>query len=131
MAGYLPVPLETAMFLIRLAFIAVFLVMLLPSGPDDNAEIFSMKEGAGFCDRYPKTCDASVELYTAFRQKLTYGVSRARQIIAPEIASRVSPTDRRFGEEAPGRYQDRVPERFRNNSDTFARQERGADLRSY
>lgn len=119
------------MFLFRLAAIAIILIMLLPSGPNDNAEIFSMKEGAGFCDRYPKTCDASVELYTAFRQKLTYGVSLARQVIAPEGASRLSATDRRFGEELPGRFQDDAPQRFRSNSEAFARKERDTDLRSY
>ena len=119
------------MFLFRLAVIAIFLIMLLPSGPEDNAEIFSMREGAGFCDRYPKTCDASVELYTAFRQKLTYGVSRARQVIAPEVASRVSTPDRRFDEELPRRFQDHAPQRFSNNPDAFAHKERDTDLRPY
>lgn len=61
------------MFLLRIGFIAVVAIMLLPRGPAED------RDQGGFCDRYPKTCEASVELATAFGQKLSYGITLARR----------------------------------------------------
>jgi hypothetical protein len=69
------------MFLIRFAVVLVGLIMLLPTGPSDNSNSPTAMNGRNdrFCDRYPKVCDASGEVYAAFRKKLAYGITLARQ----------------------------------------------------
>lgn len=63
------------MLLVRFGILAVFVIMLLPVDPQSRS---SEREG-GFCDRYPNTCAASVELAGAFREKLSYGITLARR----------------------------------------------------
>jgi len=113
------------MFLIRFAVLAVFVIMLLPTGPDDKSGILGLNgDGSGFCMRYPKTCDASGELYGAFKQKLSYGVVQARQLINPQSGVASSePYGSRFDEEAPPR--------FDNGGGALAQDERGTELRRY
>ena len=98
------------MFLIRFGVIAIIGIMLLPRGPGEygDGRPGATAEQGGFCDRYPKTCDASVELGTAFRQKLFYGIALARRSLeaqpyAPAGGQSFGPArgDGRFGEWRP------------------------------
>jgi len=49
------------MFLMRLMVLAVAVVMLLPADPASRDGQLAHADGrsAGFCSRYPKTCDAT------------------------------------------------------------------------
>ena len=97
------------MFLVRFGVLAIVVVMLLPAGPQEHANPLDGEQArkASFCERYPKTCDASGELLTAFKHKLIYGVSVARsaleaQSTAPQFAGSVPPAagklEGRFGQ---------------------------------
>ncbi len=66
------------MFLIRFGILAAIGIMFLPSGPPAQRDHLANRP-QHFCGRYPKTCDASVELFDAFKLKLAYGVTFARQ----------------------------------------------------
>ena len=109
------------MFLIRFGVLVIIGIMLLPRGPaeiDDGRRGASLERNSGlggFCDRYPKTCDASVELATAFQQKLFYGISLARQSLEsrPYTLDDRAKTDGRFGEFRPV---ERDNDRFVNNN---------------
>ena len=72
------------MFLVRLLVLGVAVVMLLPADPASREAQLAQQEGrsAGFCSRYPKTCDASGEVWSAFKRKLVYGVKLVRQSFA-------------------------------------------------
>lgn len=67
------------MFLVRFVIVAVCLVMLLPTDPELRHNQVAGASTASFCTRYPKTCDASGEVWSAFKRKLTYGIKLARQ----------------------------------------------------
>lgn len=70
------------MFVVRFAVVLVFVVMLLPAGPGvQNGSARHDAQNQGFCDRYPKTCDASGELLEAFKHKLAYGISITRRAL--------------------------------------------------
>lgn len=64
------------MLLLRFGIVAIFVIMLLPVGPATDSRAGA--SNARFCERYPKTCDASGELFDAFKLKLAYGVTLAR-----------------------------------------------------
>ena len=84
------------MFLIRFAAVFIGLIMLLPTGPSDSNALSGGNDR--FCDRYPKVCDASGEVYAAFRKKLTYGITLARQSfdsLPSSTAAGLSPYDGR------------------------------------
>lgn len=72
------------MFLVRFVIVAVCLVMLLPADPELRHDQVAGTGTASFCTRYPKTCDASGEIWSAFKRKLTYGVKLARQSLAAQ-----------------------------------------------
>lgn len=67
------------MFLVRAVIVAVCLVMLLPTDPSLHRDPITGEGSGRFCDRYPKTCDASGELWSAFKHKLVYGIRLLRQ----------------------------------------------------
>ncbi len=71
------------MFFLRLSVIALFLIMLLPGQPDTTANDYGARanRGENFCDRYPNTCAAAVELFSAFKNKLSYGIGLARRAL--------------------------------------------------
>ncbi|MBU2531758.1 MAG: hypothetical protein KKB37_03385 [Alphaproteobacteria bacterium] len=80
------------MFIIRFGVIVVFLVMLLPRGPEGQYDASGRDlRNAGFCERYPKTCDASGELFTAFKQKLSYGIVLARHFLEARSVAEIGP----------------------------------------
>ena len=81
------------MFLVRLAVIAVGVIMLLPAEPRHDALAGSRSAPQNFCSRYPKTCDASGELWSAFKRKLSYGIKLARK----EFATRSGSDSGRYG----------------------------------
>lgn len=88
------------MFMIRFGVLAIIGIMLLPRGP---AELGDGRPGAtaeqgGFCERYPKTCDASVELGTAFRQKLFYGIALARRSLESQPYAATGSSGQSFGQ---------------------------------
>jgi hypothetical protein len=72
-------------FLIRFAAVFVGLIMLLPTGPSNSSALSGRNDR--FCDRYPKVCDASGEVYGAFRKKLAYGITLARQSLNSQPSS--------------------------------------------
>ncbi len=59
------------MFLIRLGVVALVILLFLPGPP---AAPVSAGGGDGFCDRYPKTCDASVEIGEALKYKAMFAI---------------------------------------------------------
>jgi hypothetical protein len=84
---------EYHMFVLRLMIVAVGAVMLLPlEAPRDQTD-GRQASAQNFCQRYPKTCDASGELWSVFKLKLAYGVKLARQ----ELAAQSSTPQRAYG----------------------------------
>ena len=83
------------MFLMRLLVLAVAVVMLLPADPGSREAQLAREEGgsAGFCSRYPKTCDASGEVWSAFKRKFAYGIKLVRQ----SFETRTDPYGDRYG----------------------------------
>ncbi len=83
------------MFLMRLLVLAVAAVMLLPADPASYEAQLAHEEGrsAGFCSRYPKTCDATGEVWSAFKRKFAYAIKLARQ----SLEGRSDPYDERYG----------------------------------
>ncbi len=81
------------MFLVRVVIVAVCLVMLLPADPALRHNQVAGGGPASFCDRYPKTCDASGEVWSAFKRKLTYGIKLARQ----SLEAQPDPYTQRYG----------------------------------
>ncbi len=79
------------MFLIRLGVLALIVLMVLPVPPP--AHVPGAKQdaaGLGFCDRYPKTCDASGELLEALGHKLVYAagwISRSAGVHIPGLSA--------------------------------------------
>ena len=67
------------MFLVRAVAVVVCLIMLLPTDPALHRDQIAAEGSGRFCDRYPKTCDASGELLSAFKHKLVYGIKLIRQ----------------------------------------------------
>ncbi|MGI9475236.1 MAG: hypothetical protein ACR2PI_00900 [Hyphomicrobiaceae bacterium] len=74
------------MFLVRLLVLAVAVIMLLPADPASREAQRAYQDGrsVGFCSRYPKTCDASGEVWSAFKRKLAYAIKLARQSLAAQ-----------------------------------------------
>ena len=67
------------MFVLRLMIVAVGAVMLLPMEATGDRIDGRQANALNFCQRYPKTCDASGELWSVFKLKLAYGVKLARK----------------------------------------------------
>lgn len=93
------------MFLMRLMVLAVAVVMLLPADPASRDGQVAHADGrsAGFCSRYPKTCDATGEIWSAFKRKLAYGIKLARQ----SLATQTDPFADNYG---PSKFGDRLGE---------------------
>ena len=73
--------LEGVMVLIRIVFVAVIIIMLLPLGPPHSSAV-ATRQGKSFCERYPMTCGASVELFDAFKLKLGYAITLGQRSVA-------------------------------------------------
>lgn len=74
------------MFVLRLLIIAVCAIMLLPMDPTADPPGGQRANAQNFCERYPKTCDASGELWAAFKLKLAYGIRLARRELSAQPA---------------------------------------------
>lgn len=119
------------MFLVRLLVLAVAVIMLLPADPASREAQHAYQDGrpAGFCTRYPKTCDASGEVWSAFKRKLAYAIKLARQSLAAQsdhyFDRYASPkVGSRHGEWRPPAHTG--PSRY--DSDTVARDDRSFAL---
>lgn len=67
------------MFLVRALVVLFCLVMLLPLDPETHGHARVDGNSASFCTRYPKTCDASGEVWEVFKRKLAYGIKLTRE----------------------------------------------------
>lgn len=76
------------MFILRLMLVAICAVMLLPMEDTRVRPDGSPASAQNFCDRYPKTCDASGELWSAFKLKLAYAVKLARRELGAQSTTR-------------------------------------------
>ncbi len=84
------------MFLIRLGVVALVILLFLPGPP--RSHVAGTGSGDGFCDRYPKTCDASGEIGEALKHKLAFAVNwigRQAGIQVPGFGGGQDPADRR------------------------------------
>ena len=61
------------MFLVRAAFWLSLAIFLLPLDERDQARTF--------CERYPSTCAAGAELWSAFRKKAEFALPLAARIV--------------------------------------------------
>ena len=121
------------MFLIRFGILAIFGIMLLPAAPpppDQRAGRDARSED--FCAQYPKTCDASGELFDAFKVKLAYAVTLGLQ----SLSSQAFPEQRPAGHGASkfgGRFDQwhpaSRPQRGADAGGTLRRDERSTEWR--
>ncbi len=106
------------MFLLRAAVVVVCLVMLLPTDPALHRDQIAAEGSGRFCERYPKTCDASGELWSAFKHKLVYGI----KLIRLSLDTRSEPYGETYhpskfdGRLEPWRPNDRAPTTYANGT---------------
>lgn len=97
------------MFLVRALVVIFCLVMLLPLDPETHDGARADGNSESFCMRYPKTCDASGEVWDAFKRKLAYGIKLTRE----SLEAQSDPYARPYGtSKLDGRleqWQDRDP----------------------
>ena len=79
------------MFLVRALVVIFCLVMLLPLDPETHDHARVNASSQSFCMRYPKTCDASGEVWDAFKRKLAYGIKLTRQSLEAQSDTYVRP----------------------------------------
>ncbi len=75
------------MFIIRLAFWAVLILMLLPSSQKDKQELFVAAEKTAsdlynFCDRNPDVCVKAEAAFTQLLQKVRVGVEMIEEMMS-------------------------------------------------
>lgn len=75
------------MFLIRLAFWAALIVMLLPSSHQDKQDLFVAAEKTAsdfynFCDRNPDVCVKAEAAFTQLLQKVKVGVEMIEEMMS-------------------------------------------------
>ena len=66
------------MFLIRMAFWLMILVLLLPSDGQQQSEVYgtaqaAVKDVSGFCGRNPGVCEKGKDAFSVFVQKAQFG----------------------------------------------------------
>ena len=110
------------MFILRLLFVAICVVMLLPMEASGDRQA----KAENFCQRYPKTCGASDELWTAFKLKLAYAVKLARKELSAQYSTRQQPYAAR-GQMNEWRPQDAVPGISGYTNGTLSQSERVPD----
>ncbi len=69
---------HTIMFLIRMAFWLVIIIMLLPTNRDQQSEIVgtaeaTVKDVSSFCVRNPNVCDKGQDAFQVFMEKAQFG----------------------------------------------------------
>lgn len=119
------------MFVLRLLIVAVCAIMLLPMDPAGDRANGHQASAQNFCERYPKTCDASGELWSAFKLKLAYGIKLARKELGAQSTFDQRPYDGRKlnGRLNEWRPQDAAPRYSGLPAGTLSQSERLMDWR--
>jgi hypothetical protein len=74
------------MFLFRSAFWLLILVLLVPTGKDQQNQIYgtaqaTMNDVMTFCDRNPQTCATGQDAFTVLVQKAQYGAQMVMTLV--------------------------------------------------
>lgn len=80
------------MFLIRSAFWLLILVLLVPTGEDQQNQIYGTAQTAvndvmSFCDRNPQTCATSQDAFAVLVQKAQYGAQMVMALVEGQTES--------------------------------------------
>jgi hypothetical protein len=90
------------MFLIRMAFWLIILILLLPTNGQQRSEIYgtaqaAVKDVSGFCDRNPSVCATGKDAFAVFVEKAQFGASLLMSFIEQETGTAAgtaeAPTD--------------------------------------
>ena len=68
------------MFLVRIAFWLIIIVLLLPTDGKQQSEVYgtaqaAVKDVSGFCDRNPEACVKGMNIFNMLVQKAQFGAS--------------------------------------------------------